>query len=749
MIYQYKLNPKIKLKNKLLLFGVVIFFINYFNSYSQSREIIVKTTKKSIIIDGLEDDKAWDEANQIDDFFQHFPTDSLKAELKTSIKILRDESNIYLLARSETKNKKYVVSSLRRDWSGWGIDGITFVFDTYNDRTNAFFFGTNPEGVQRESLLSNGATDYRRDANSTWDTKWETEAKVFDDHIINEIKIPLKFLNFPEGSKSWGFNAYRFDSNVNEWTTWIQRTRNQQIVNLAFLGNMIFEDPLGKSKAPLALIPFINGISSKDFDNDINSDNLSYGADAKVPIGNGLNLDLTLNPDFSQVEVDDQVVNLTRFEVSLPEKRQFFIQNSDLFTNFGDSRDGRPFFSRRIGVAKDKNGNNIENRIIAGARLSGKLNDDWRVGFLHMITEEDVKNEIPSNNNTVFSLQKKMFTRSSLSLLLINRETRKEYDFIEDNEKFNRLIGLDYNLASPDNIYVGRFYYHKSFNPNSTEDDDDSSYGASIERNTRKNTIELGFNMLGEDFKSDLGFVRRTDLFKITPQYKLKFYPENKNLTQWDVGVGMWSYFRPNDNFRNSDRTISPSINFVYKNGIRTGLRFYFRSTYLYNDFDPTGLNAENPIPGENLYKYASFKFTYNSDVRKVFSYRVEPDIGQFYTGMKYSIENSLRWRLQPFMSTSLSLNYDHIDLGNGFSSENIWLIRPKVDFTFTKNIFWSSYVQFSSQSDNLGINSRLQWRFAPLSDLYIVYNDNYYTINSLVPRNRSLNLKLTYWLNM
>ena len=116
---------------------------------------------------------------------------------------------------------------------------------------------------------------------------------------------------------------------------------------------------------------------------------------------------------------------------------------------------------------------------------------------------------------------------------------------------------------------------------------------------------------------------------------------------------------------------------------------------------------------------------------------------------MKYSIENSLRWRLQPFLSTSLSLNYDHIDLGNGFSPENIWLIRPKVDFTFTKNIFWSSYVQFSSQSDNLGINSRLQWRFAPLSDLYIVYNDNYYTINSLVPQSRSLNLKLTYWLNM
>jgi len=304
----------------------------------------VKTTNKQIIIDGLGNDKAWENANEINDFFQHFPSDSSMAELKTTIKIIRDESNIYLLAISNTKNKKYVVPSLRRDWTGWGIDGITFVFDTYNDRTNAFFFGTNPEGVQRESLLSNGATDYRRDANSSWDTKWTTEAQVFDNYIINEIKIPLKFLNFPEGAKSWGFNAYRFDSNVNEWTTWIRRSRNQQIVSLAFLGNMIFEDPLGKSKAPLAIIPYVNGITSKDFVNEKKLDNISFGGDAKIPIGNGLNLDLTLNPDFSQVEVDDQVVNLTRFEVSLPEKRQFFIQNSDLFTNYGDSRDGRPFF---------------------------------------------------------------------------------------------------------------------------------------------------------------------------------------------------------------------------------------------------------------------------------------------------------------------------------------------------------------------------------------------------------------------
>ena len=725
-----------------------LLFVNY-NLSSQSREIIVKTTDKSIVIDGLGNDEAWKDANEIGDFYQYFPADTSKANYQTSVKIIRDKNNLYFLAKSFTKDQNIVVPSLRRDWTGWGIDNLTFLFDTFNDQTNGFQFGTNPEGVQRESLMSNGMNDWRRDNNSSWDTKWETEAQIYDGYILNEIKIPLKFLNFPEGSKSWGLNINRYNSSENEWTNWIQRPRNQFIHSLAYLGKMTFEEPLGKSKAPLAIIPYINGITFKDFENETKFNNLSFGGDAKVPIGNGLNLDLTVNPDFSQVEVDDQIVNLTRFEVSLPEKRQFFIQNSDLFSNYGNARDALPFFSRRIGVAKDKNGNNIENKIIAGARLSGKIDENWRIGFLHMKTDEDIENEIPSNNNTVFSLQKKVFTRSNISFLMINRETTKEYDFIEESETYNRLVGLDYNLASPDNKYTGRAYFHKSFNPDTQKEDNNNSFGINLERNTRNSSIEFGSSFLGNDFKSDLGFIRRTDIFKINPEYKFKFYPKEKNLNQLDISFGLWSTFRPNDNYRNSDRTFSPALSFVYKSGVRMSLRFYDRLTYLYKDFDPTGLNPNNPIPGGQNYKYTSVKFSYQSDSRKTLNFRIEPDFGQFYTGMKYSIENTLNWRIQPFMNTSLSLNYDHIDLGDDFSSENIWLIRPKIDFTFTKNIFWTSYVQFSSQSENLGINSRFQWRFAPLSDLYIVYNDNYFTNNSLAPRLRSLNLKLTYWLNI
>ena len=194
-----------------------------------------------------------------------------------------------------------------------------------------------------------------------------------DTCYTSEIVIPLTSFKFKEGETKWRFNSYRFDNQSNETSTWANIPQNQNIFGLGFMGNMVFEQPLGKSRTPLALIPYVNGSALKDFEEGNTTNKVSVGGDAKISIGNSMNLDITVNPDFSQVEVDDQVTNLTRFEVSLPEKRQFFIDNNDLFGSFGDSRDANPFFSRRIGIAKDTADNTIENKIIGGVRLSGKL----------------------------------------------------------------------------------------------------------------------------------------------------------------------------------------------------------------------------------------------------------------------------------------------------------------------------------------------------------------------------------------
>ena len=226
------------------------------------------------------------------------------------------------------------------------------------------------------------------------------------------------------------------------------------------MGDMHFEKPLGKSRTPLAIIPYVNTISEKDFENNVGNNNLKVGGDAKVSIGNGMNLDVTVNPDFSNVEVDDIITNLTRFEVSLPEKRQFFIDNSDLFSSFGGSRDANPFFSRRIGIARDVDGNSIENNIIAGARLSGKVSNNLRLGILNMQTAEDLANEIPSTNNAVITAQHKLFSRSNISFMFINKQATKDYDFLANEDKYNRVFGVDYRLASEDNSWIGKYFFH-------------------------------------------------------------------------------------------------------------------------------------------------------------------------------------------------------------------------------------------------------------------------------------------------
>ena len=169
-----------------------------------------------------------------------------------------------------------------------------------------------------------------------------------------------------------------------------------------------------------------------------------------------------------------------------------------------------PFFSRRIGIARDKNGNSVENRILAGARLSGKLNRNWRIGLLNIQTEENVEQEIPSNNNTVFALQRKMFSRSNIGMIFINRQSFKNYAFVENKDKYNRLVGLDYNLASPDNTWTGKAYLHKSFQPEGG--DKDLSAGGGLEYNSKYFNAFVDGNYIGNDFRSDLGFIRRTDV---------------------------------------------------------------------------------------------------------------------------------------------------------------------------------------------------------------------------------------------
>ncbi|MCE2611483.1 carbohydrate binding family 9 domain-containing protein [Flavobacteriaceae bacterium D16] len=731
----------------LRIFCCLLLAVVSFNLYGQDsyKSFTVRYIDETITPDGVMDEPIWFAAESARDFWEYFPVDSIQAVKQTDIKMLYDDKNLYVGITVYTAGRDYAVESLKRDFRAGNSDNITLLFDTFNDGNNAFLFGTNPYGVRREGLVSGGGLG-NGDFTISWDVKWKGDSRIYDDYYTAEMVIPLTSFKFREGETKWRFNSYRFDTQSNENSTWVRIPQNQNIFGLTFMGDMIFEKPLGRSRTPLAIIPYINYLSATDFENESSLNDFKFGGDAKVSIGNSMNLDITVNPDFSQVEVDDQVTNLTRFEIGLPEKRQFFIDNIDLFASFGDSRDSNPFFSRRIGIAQDTAGNTIENNIIGGVRLSGKLNNRLRLGFLNLQTEADEANEIASNNNMMLALQQQVFSRSNIGFFFINRQATQDYDFLAEEDRYNRVLGIDYNLISEDNVWNGSFFLHKSFEPGGSLED--LSSGMRLEYNSRYWNFFSKAVFVGEDYQSDLGFVRRTDIFKSFVSARRIFWPKKGIVQNHSIRLVPSYTWTPGNDFQNTDYStrVDWEVNFNDQSEARAS--FSHRYTYLLEEFDPTRSDDAIPLPGEQGYYYNSVDFRYSSDRRRIFSYSVSPTVGRFFNGDRFSVEGRMTLRIQPKAFVTMSFNYDQIELPEPYGSANIWLISPKFDLTFSKSLFWSTLIQYSNQRDNLGINSRLQWRFAPLSDLFLVYNDNYF-VNSFMPKLRSINLKLTYWLNI
>ena len=725
----------------------IFLFKSLFCFTQNEKEFIIKNIESDINIDGIGNEKDWDIAEWQSEFWLWRPNDSLKAEKQTRFKILKNQKNLYILVESLTDGINFTTPSLKRDFSSYGAEFITLLFDTFSDGTNAFSFSTNPLGLKNEGLISGGNQEYRTDRNYTWDTKWFVESKVYEDRYSVEIQIPFASFFYNNRDSSWRFNIYRGNRQNNEYSVWVKTPQNQLIGNLGFMGKMIFEKPLKKARNPISLIPYISGITQKDFLNQSSNLNTDIGGDAKIPIGNALNLDLTFNPDFSQVEADDQIVNLTRFAIALPEKRQFFTQNNDLFNDFGTVRDVVPFFSRRIGVAEDLDGNTIENKIIYGARLSGKLNSSLRVGLLSILTDKDLKNEIASNLNSVFTLRQKVFDRSNISFFFMNRSAIENYDFLDNEERKNSVAGIEYNLASSDSKWSGRTYLHKSF----TEglDGDDQIVGLRIQRNTLRHKIGMGLIHGGDDFRSNLGFYRRTGFLKLTPEYTYRIYPKNPEITSYSfIQRGFFVYDTARD-YIMTDRVFISTIQKRFLNTSSLSLQYINRYIYLVSDFDPTRSYEGAYLPANSNYSYGDIEFGYRSDQTKIFNLDSKISYGTFFNGTKFTLENKFNWRKQPIVNASFIVNFNSINLPNPYPSKNIWLISPKIDFTFTKTITWTTFIQYNSQGENLGVNSRMQWRFAPLSDLFLVYNDNYISTDNFSPRYRSFNLKFTYWLNI
>ncbi len=687
-------------------------------------------TTERVDIDGKLDESVWAEAEIARDFYRILPIDTGFASAQTEVMVAHDEDHMYMAIIShDTVAGKRPVESLRRDFSFGLNDNFLAFIDTYNDQTNGFSFGISAAGAQWDGLQANGGF-----VSLDWDCKWRSEIVNHEDKWIAEFAIPFRSIRYQEGVKEWGINFSRLDLKQNEKSSWAPVPRQFQSANLAYTGTLVWDRPPPKLGTRFSLIPYVSGRVSQDFENPDDTDAIvsgDVGFDAKVTLSTSMNLDLTVNPDFSQVEVDRQVTNLDRFELFFPERRQFFLENSDLFASLG-TESIRPFFSRRIG---------LDAPVRAGARLSGKLGSDWRLGLMNIQTGS--RRDIPANNFSVAVLQKKIFSRSNVGVFMVNRErTTDVQDSTYSGSAFNRVAGVDFNLASADNKWTGKFFYHQAFTPEGQAND--FAMSGQVEYATQEWSVAWNQAWVQDDYQAEVGFVRRRGFHRMNPELNYRFYPSNSRLANHGPSFEMTNFF--NTDFKLTDREVELGYTFQWLNRSAFTVEYENGFVKLLAPFDPTNTGGDTLATGSE-YNWNELSLNYVSDARKLFSYEIQARYGGFFNGERLSLESQINYRVQPFGKLAMLASYNRLILPEPFEDANLVLIGPRLDITFTDNLFLTTFIQYNNQIENVNVNMRFQWRFAPVSDLFIVYTDNSYP-DGLSTKNRQLVAKISYWLN-
>ncbi len=697
-------------------------------------ELSINRTSQPPVIDGIADDAAWAVAAAADDFRMVLPMDTSRARVRTTVKMSYDATNIYVLAVCYTlPNQSYMVESLRRDFVFGKNDNFIFFIDPFNDLTNGFTFGANAAGAQWDGTLYEGGK-----ADLNWDNKWISVVKNYPDRWIFEAAIPFKTIRYKKGIQTWGINFSRLDITAAEKSAWAPVPRQFPTAALAYTGNLRWDQPLPDPGLNISLIPFALAAVTKNYEQPVKAAfRKDIGTDAKLALTSSLNLDLTVNPDYSQVEVDRQVTNLDRFELFFPERRQFFLENNDLFANFGFTTI-RPFFSRRIGLGVP---------ISFGARISGSLSRDWRIGVLDMQTKQQRSTGLPAHHFTAIALQKRIFTRSNIRLLLVNKQAL-HYQQVPDSLKqrysrFNRNIGIEYNLASANNIWNGKLMFLKSLSPGKATGG--LSHAANLQYAARHLTLGWQHEYVGENYTAEVGYVPRSNYIRLAPNAAYLFFPPKGKVLSHGPRYTGSMFLKPGSGITDYENILL----YIFNRRDQSIFDVWVANSFveLLQPFDPTNNNKDSIAAGTR-HHWRAFGIEFFSRPQQLFTYSITTRAGGYYAGgERYNITAELGYRIQPYAGITLSTSYNRLALPAPWGNTDFWLIGPRIDLTFTNRLFFTTFIQYNNQQKNININTRFQWRYRPASDLFLVYTDNYYADPFFI-RNRAFVLKATYWWN-
>ena len=664
-----------KISISLLL--LLISQLAWSQKFNKDYVLKIGKTSEEIVLDGQLNESIWETADLAKNFSMILPQDDRKSTQFSEVRMAYDDKNIYLavIFFNNTVKGDYVVESYKRDFSFGKNDNFLVAIDPFNNMTTGFAFGLNAYGAQWDGTMYDG-----RSVDLNWDTKWYSEVAFDEEKWTAEIAIPFKSIRYNDDLNQWGISFSRLDLKASEKSGWTPVPRQFPSITMAYSGILEWDNPPPSQGSNISFIPYLSGEIDSPQKGTTNQD-LYAGADVKFNLTSSLNLDITLNPDFSQAEVDQQVTNLDRFELFFPEKRQFFLENADLFANFG-YENIRPFFSRRIG---------LNNPILGGIRLSGNIDEKWRVGLLDIQTQAEEEKGLPAENFGVFSLQRKVLDRSSIGMIFVNKQSLGDLeDTKTTSEEYNRNLGLEYNYFSADNLWNGKLMYLKSFSPGST--DDDAIFAGNLTYNDNNFLGRVQTEYVGENYNAEVGYIPRTHYYKFDTSLRYLFFPsqDSKILSHGPL-FGSIQYF--NFDGVGIDRGTQLGYEVNFKNRSEMVLTFENQFIVLQNPFDPirTGIQSLGAL---TEHRWNSINLAYNSKPQSLFTYALESSYGGYFQdGKRWLFFSEMGYRFQPYVELNALVSYSHIELEEPWGTNGFWLLGVKSNFTFTKNIFFSKKI--------------------------------------------------------
>jgi hypothetical protein len=364
-----------------------------------------------------------------------------------------------------------------------------------------------------------------------------------------------------------------------------------------------------------------------------------------------------------------------------------------------------------------------------------------------MQTERVASSLTPSQNYTVMALQRKVFARSNVGLLIVNRDQilqQNEKDPVYQVNPYNRNIGLEYNLASSNNLWTGKAVLLRSFAKSNTKED--WVHAANLQYSSRKWTISWQQEYVGKQYTAEVGYVPRKDYFKTSPSITRIFFSRNKKITSHAIKLFSYNYF--SSQLKSTDNTSVIMYTLTLRN--QSTFTQWVSNDYvrLLQPFDPTNFGKDTLATGTK-HQWNATGTEFSSKPQQLFTYQFSTRVGGYYAnGRRFFISSDLGYRFQPYVSISLSTSYNHISLPKPWNTTDFWLIGPRFDVTFTNRLFFTTFIQYNNQQKNINLNTRFQWRYKPASDIYLVYTDNYFPAPFNV-KNRAVVLKFNYWWNL